>query len=98
MNDPISKIEDIKSKSFELIEKAKNKKELEKIWRQALGRKNGALNDILKTIKDLPDEQKPKVGSLANKVKNEIEAKIEDKKSNLSYKQGDKESFDPTLP
>src|SRR6056297_754762 len=98
MADPISKIKNIKSKALKNIKKAENKKELEKVWHDVLGRKNGSLNNILRSIKDLPDEKKPKVGSLANKTKNELEKKIERKKNSLSKDKKEKKDFDPTLP
>ncbi|MBT7007473.1 hypothetical protein HN958_03140, partial [Candidatus Falkowbacteria bacterium] len=49
----INKLNELKSKAVESIEKAKTVEALEKIDNTLMGRKVGKLNDILKGIKDL---------------------------------------------
>ncbi len=99
MEDLIKKIKNIKSQALKKIKKAKNQKELEEVWRNVLGRKNGDLNNILKSIKDLPKDKRPKIGALANKTKSEIEKEVQKQKNSLSQKSSQTSTnFDPTLP
>ncbi len=99
MKDLVTKIKEIKSQAFEKIKKAQNQKGLENIWREFLGRKKGGLNNILKGIKDLPKDDRPKIGALANKVKSEIEREIQNKETDFkTQNQDENNDFDPTLP
>ena len=71
----VSEIQQLKQQALKEIEGVKDASFLEAIWRKFLGRKDGALTRILRGIKDLTEEEKPKIGILANKVKKEIETK-----------------------
>lgn len=70
---------------------------LDSIEIRFLGRKSGILTAILRGLKDLSDEEKRKVGAVANEVRIFIENKIADKRSVLE--KGEKqEIIDPTVP
>ena len=65
-------------------------------------RKNGSLNNILRGLKDLSAEERPKVGSLANEVKERLEAliaeRMEQLKASILEKRLISERIDVTMP
>ena len=95
------KIAEIKKKALEEIESAKDIKELEETKVKYLGKK-GELTSILKMMGTLSQEERPKMGSLVNKAKEEIEEKIkerEEKEKALELaKKLESEKIDVTLP
>jgi len=76
-------IQQIKKSAFNDIETAKDLQELERIKIKYLGRK-GELNQILRSLKDLPIEQRRQIGPLAQKLKKELEEKIRQKSQELT--------------
>ncbi|XOU95071.1 MAG: phenylalanine--tRNA ligase subunit alpha [Candidatus Kerfeldbacteria bacterium] len=86
------KLEQIKNKALKMLEGAKDLNFLQTIETNLLGRK-GELTNLLKQVKDLPNDQKPIVGKMANEVKNEIVDIIKNKIVELS--QADKISSTP---
>lgn len=73
---------DIKTEFNKQIEQCKNLEELENIRVVFLGRK-GKLSLVMKGLKDLPDEEKKKLGQEANQLKQEIESEIYKKTQEL---------------
>ncbi len=66
-----------------MIIKAKDKKELERLKIEYLGRK-GKINQILKSLPDLDQEQKVALGRTANELKQAIKSAIESKLKSLT--------------
>ena len=64
--------------------------------------KKGELTSVLKSMKDVAPEDRPKVGQLVNDARTVIGEKLEEKKSNLAKKERDeqikRETIDVTLP
>ncbi|GGI83217.1 phenylalanine--tRNA ligase subunit alpha [Legionella impletisoli] len=83
------------------INTAEDIQQLEAIRVEYLGKK-GKLTEILKTLVDLPPEEKPKMGQLVNQVKRELSAQIEEKLGLLKEEQLQQklaaEQVDVTLP
>ena len=83
------------------IEKAGTVKDLEDIKFKYLGRK-GELNEIKKGLKDLSDNDKKVVGSLANEITQKLESSISEKFQNFYMQELNKklegEKIDVTLP
>jgi len=80
------------------ISQAKNPDELEKLRVKFIGRK-GAITSVLRSIGNLPPEERPLAGELANKAKNEIAGLIDARKASLGSTAGKTgEIFDHTLP
>lgn len=77
------KLEQLKKKALSEISLAKNLDELRDIYLKYFGRKKGQLNLVLRSIKDLPEKEKPKIGQLANQVKQILEKAIEERKIEL---------------
>lgn len=80
MDDLIQQIEDIKQTALMEIKAAQDSSDIQlkdEIFQKYLGRKQGKLNSILKRLKDLPVEQRPKIGEIANLARKEIEETLE---------------------
>ncbi len=95
------KLENIKIQALKELETVNNLEKLEEINIKFLGRK-GELNEIKKSLKDLPNEQKPIIGGLANQIAQQLEAIIKEKHEAL-YEQAinaklESEKIDITLP
>jgi len=90
-------IKEILAKAKKEISDSSDLKLLEDLKNKYLGRKKGELNSILRKIKDLPKEEKPKIGELANWARYEIEAQLASQKLKI---EGfvEAEEFDYTLP
>lgn len=84
MTNMLSNLKQLKINALKSIKKTDNASSLDLVWRQYLGRKNGELTKILRGLKNLPANEKPKVGSLANRIKIEIEEKIKQKRQQLT--------------
>ncbi|MDD3420313.1 MAG: phenylalanine--tRNA ligase subunit alpha, partial [Candidatus Gastranaerophilales bacterium] len=95
------KLESIKEQALKELETVEDLNKLEEINIKFLGRK-GELNEIKKSLKDLPNDQKPLIGGLANKIANQIEEIIKEKHEHLYQKELNKklqsEKIDITLP
>jgi phenylalanyl-tRNA synthetase alpha chain len=83
------------------IKGASSLDELNTVRVQLLGKK-GALKDLLKGLKDVPPEDRPKVGQMVNKVRDEIEgslkARMEAMQNEDLMKRLEDERIDVTLP
>jgi len=91
-----TKLLNLKNQALALIREAENKKELEHLRIQYLGRK-GQINQILKSIPGLDDQEKQKLGRLTNDVKTAIEQAINTQQQSLQ-KRPKKTWFDVTAP
>ena len=96
-----NEVQKIKNEATQEIEKSDDLKTLDDIRVKHLGKKGG-LTALLKSMKDLSAEERPKFGALVNKAKEEIEAKIEEKEKELQKlalnKKLKSEEIDVTLP
>jgi len=90
-------LDKLRSLAEERIEGAKDREEIERIRIEFLGRKQGKLKQILNRIKELPLEERPVVGKLANEVKEEIQRALERKLEEMKREE-EEEYVDVTLP
>lgn len=95
------KLEQIKSEALGKISAAVSLDELNEVRITQLGKK-GALTGILKSMKDVAPEERPKVGQLVNEARADIEAALEKAKTEMERKVREaklkKEVIDVTLP
>lgn len=95
------KLEEIKAEALSKILQAKSLDDLNDVRVNQLGKK-GALTGILKSMKDVAPEDRPKVGQLVNEARVEIENALEHAKADMEAKVRDakmkKEVIDVTLP
>lgn len=89
----------LKNAALPLILEATDQKELDEIMLQFLGR-NGKLTAALKQLPKVPKEDRPRLGQLANEVKQIIEEAIDDKSKffNKEIKKQIKQSLDVSEP
>ena len=93
-------IESLKTKALAEIERSETINSLENARVNYLGRK-GQVTDLLKSISELPKEERPKAGAAINQLKVQIDHAISEQKSLLerSLKESNlSESIDVTLP
>lgn len=77
-----SRIESLKSEALEALDRAASLDEVEELRIRFLG-KNGEITRLLKGLKDLPKEEKPKAGQLLNVLKGAVDGRIKERKSAL---------------
>ena len=96
-----TQVNEIKLNALDEIEKASNLRELEDVRVKYLGKK-GQLTAILKTMGSLAPEDRPKLGSVVNQAKTELESKIADKEVILQKEELNRklesERIDVSLP
>ena len=95
------KLKEIQRQAFEKIEDAKEAKGLDDVRVSILGKK-GELTSILKGMKDVAPEDRPKVGQMVNETREAIEAKLNEAKTRLEQAEMElrlsTETIDVTLP
>lgn len=94
-------LERIKSEALSKIEASDALEKLNDIRVAYLGKK-GELTSVLKSMKDVAPEERPKVGQMVNEVRELIEARLDETKTALAKKareeQMQREVIDVTLP
>ncbi len=95
------KLEQIRKITKEKIKDLKSMQELTDLKAKVLGKK-GELTEILRGMKDLSAEERPIIGSMVNKVRDEIEDAIKEAQQNIEQalinKKLEEEKIDITLP
>lgn len=95
------KLESIKAQAKEQITLIKTMHELNDAKAKFLGKK-GSFQEVMKLMKDLPNEERPKFGQLTNEAKQVIQSYIDQQKQKIEdaqiKEQLDKETIDVTLP
>lgn len=95
------KLEQIKAEAIKQIENSHTLEQLNEVRVSQLGKK-GALTEILKGMKDVAPEDRPKVGQLVNETRAEIEKVLEDSRKKMEElvreAKMQKETIDVTLP
>jgi phenylalanyl-tRNA synthetase alpha chain len=95
------KLESIKAQAKEQITLIKTMHELNDAKAKFLGKK-GSFQEVMKLMKDLPNEERPKFGQLTNEAKQVIQSYIDQQKQIIEdaqiKEQLDKETIDVTLP
>ncbi|MBI5077069.1 phenylalanine--tRNA ligase subunit alpha [Candidatus Falkowbacteria bacterium] len=95
-------LEQLRREAGEALDKIKSLIDLEKAEIKLLGRKDGKLNAMLKSLKNLSEKEKKQFGKLANEIKNEITALIAEKRLDLEKKETlkavEEDWIDVTLP
>lgn len=98
MKDKLAKI---KEAAIKQIENSQTLEQLNEVRVSQLGKK-GALTEILKSMKDVAPEDRPKVGQLVNETRAEIEQILEESKKKMEALVREakikKETIDVTLP
>ncbi|MCF6185880.1 MAG: phenylalanine--tRNA ligase subunit alpha [Desulfobulbaceae bacterium] len=90
----------LKSEAIESLQRISQASELEPFRVRFLGRKGGSLTGIMRRLSEVSKEDRPKLGQLANTVKEEITTLLEQKKKELALEAGTqtKKGIDLSLP
>jgi len=95
------KLQELKQEYQAKIDNAVSTDELEALRVEVTGR-SGALTGILKSLGSLPKEERPRIGQLANQIKNELTENLVNRKTALENKgntaKEESERTDITLP
>ena len=95
------KIEEIRKSAKEKLVEIQNLQELQDLKVKYLGKK-GELTSILKGLGSLSAEERPKVGSMVNELRDEIEKSVQEVEINIKAKlleqKLEKEKIDVTMP
>lgn len=96
-----NRIEEIRKNALKQIQEARDLQNLELARIKLLGKK-GEITALMKTMKDLPKEERPAFGELVNQAKNQIISDIAEKEKKYKQEQLNKklesEKIDVTLP
>ncbi len=90
-------LEKLGDEAREKILQVKDEKSLEKVRIEFLGRKQGRITKVLRSIKDMPSKDRPLIGGLVNQLKEEIEKELKERKKSIE-KEEKEEYIDITLP
>ena len=94
-------LEKIRKEAQERLESSETLDMVNEIRVSVLGKK-GSLKEILKGMKNVPPEERPKVGKMVNEVREQIEAAISDAQKTIERKVQEQrlasETIDVTLP
>ncbi len=96
MSDFFEELERIRKEATASIELAASPEEIEALRVKYLGRK-GMVSLLLRTIRDLPEKERPKAGEIGNRVRQELEGRLEQKSSDLQERV-QRRTVDVTLP
>lgn len=95
------KLEELRQQGLNEIANSDDLKNVNDIRVKLLGKK-GPITNVLRGMRDLSAEERPKVGKFANEVRDELQQALEDKKSSLERAlmnaKLQSESIDVTLP
>ena len=75
-----------------------DERRLQELKTMLLGRKAGALTEILKTLPGLPPDERKRVGGAANALKRELEHAVEQREAALKKSGGELAGVDLTMP
>lgn len=96
------KLDELKKHAAKELEKVKTLEELDVIEQKYFGRKDGELTNILRSLKDVPDKDKPVIGKLANEIKTALLMEIAAMRQKLEQEKISKNLsltfFDITVP
>lgn len=96
----IDHLEKIRARALDAIALAASIQELDKLRSEFIGRK-GELTLVLRGLGAMPPAERPKIGQLANIIKDELEEAISNKKNSLCHSEvafNKISGLDPTLP
>jgi len=96
MRDLLASLEGLRERLREIPQA--DERRLQDLRTEILGRKNGALTDILKTVPTLDGETRKAVGGRANALKREFEDALDARSRELARAPAATNDLDPTMP
>ena len=96
-----AELQQLRQDALRALENCSDEASLEAVRVQYLGRK-GELTALLRGLRDVPPEQRPEIGALANEVKDAVEARIAEMRDDLLRRERERrlttERVDITMP
>lgn len=92
------KLEGLKKEFIKELAKIKSLADLDVLDNKYLGRKNGSFTLLIKELKQLPKDEMPLIGQLANEIKEFLTDSLARTKADLALDNKSSSFFDPTLP
>ena len=86
MGDPVQELEALERRAREAIACAADLPALQAVRSSLLGKK-GSLSQVLRGLRDLETEERGRVGQAANRLKADVEAWVENRRSDLERHQ-----------
>lgn len=98
----MANLEKLQNSALADIERVKTLQDLDAFEQKYFGRKDGELTRVLRSLKDMPVEEKRTIGQAANQIKKDLETRVESKRQSIEQdilsKELQKEFFDTTIP
>jgi len=94
----LEELKNIKKEALEEIKKAQNLEELNNIYKKYLGRKEGKLTKVLRSLKELSEKKRAEVGKRANKLKDLLAEEFKEKEREFQKEVETKKELDVTVP
>ncbi|HIX02438.1 MAG TPA: phenylalanine--tRNA ligase subunit alpha [Candidatus Ligilactobacillus excrementigallinarum] len=95
------RLEELKAQGLKAIKDSKKLKEINDIRVKLLGKK-GQITEVLRGMRDLPKEERPKIGVMANRVRDELTNAISNRQDEIEIQKVaqklEAEKIDVTLP
>ncbi len=94
-------LQSIEKEALEELNRSSTLPEIEALYSRFLGRKDGHLTSVLRNLKALPEDEKKRVGQLANQVRATLEERFAEKQRTLkdaSFDADLKKTVDLSLP
>jgi phenylalanyl-tRNA synthetase alpha chain len=98
MTDPASHIEDLRNRFDHELSQANSEPDLRAVRDRYLSRKGGLVSGLLKSLGTAPPEQRPRLGQLANQLKQDIEARLSNKLAETERDRPPAGAVDVTMP
>jgi phenylalanyl-tRNA synthetase alpha chain len=96
MRDLLARLDGLRERLREVPQA--DERRLQDLRTEILGRKNGALTDIIRSLPTLDTESRKAVGGPANTLKREWEAALDARAAELARRSSVLQDFDPTMP
>jgi phenylalanyl-tRNA synthetase alpha chain len=98
MSDPASQVEDLRTQFDRDLAAAAREPELRVVRDRYLARKGGLVSTLLKALGSAPAEERPRLGQLANQLKQDIEARLTSRLEEAARTRRPAGAVDVTLP
>ena len=98
MTDPSNHIDGLRTQFDRDLSQANSESDLRAVRDRYLARKGGLVSNLLKALGSAPPEERPRLGQLANRLKQDIEERLTVRLSETERARPPKEAVDVTLP
>ena len=92
-----SAVEDLRASFLEALGRVSNERDLQAVRDEYLGRKSGRIAGLMSAVAKAPPDVRPGLGRLANELKQDVEAKIAERRTSLEAARAPADAIDVTL-